>query len=99
MMQSRNGAARYQTVRSHGQVADASPARLVQIVYEHILSNLAKAQGCMSSIHNNMPYNDVVSKCKAMSKSLRLIGQLQPTLATQRGGKIGGTLHNPYLYM
>ena len=66
MMQSRYGAARYQTVRSHGQVADASPARLVQIVYEHILSNLATAQGCMSRIHNNMPYNDVVSKCKAM---------------------------------
>ena len=99
MMQSRYGAARYQTVRSHGQVADASPARLVQIVYEHILSNLATAQGCMGRIHNNTPYNDVVTKCKAMSKALRLIGHLDATLDMNQGGKISENLHNLYLYM
>ena len=99
MMQSRYGAARYQTVRSHGQVADASPARLVQIVYEHILTNLATAQGCMGRIHNNMPFHDVVTKCKAMSKALRLIGHLDATLDMQQGAKISENLHNLYLYM
>jgi flagellar protein FliS len=99
MMQSRYGAARYQTVRSHGQVADASPARLVQVVYEHILSNLATAQGCMGRIRNNMPLNDVVTKCKAMAKAMRLIGHLDATLDMKQGGKISENLHNLYLYM
>jgi flagellar protein FliS len=99
MMQSRYGAARYQTVRSHGQVADASPARLVQIVYEHILSNLATAQGCMGRIRNNVPLNEVVNKCKAMSKAMQLIGHLDATLDMNQGGKISENLHNLYLYM
>jgi flagellar protein FliS len=99
MMQSRYGAARYQAVRSHGQVADASPARLVQIIFEHILSNLATAQGCMGRIHDNMPLNEVVIKCRAMSKAVRLIGHLDATLDMKRGGKISENLHNLYLYM
>jgi flagellar protein FliS len=99
MMQSRYGAARYQTVRSHGQVAEASPARLVQIMLEHILSNLATAQGCMGRIRNNMPLNEVVIKCKAMSKASQLIGHLDATLDMKQGGQISENLHNLYLYM
>jgi flagellar secretion chaperone FliS len=99
MMQSLYGAARYQTVRSHGQVADASPARLVQIMYEHILSNLATAQGCMGRIKNNMPLKDVTTKCKAMSKASQLIGHLDATLDMEKGGQISTNLHNLYLYM
>jgi flagellar protein FliS len=99
MMQSRYGAARYQTVRSHGQVADASPARLVQVVYEHILANLATAQGCMGRIRNNVPLKEVTAKCKAMSKASQLIGHLDATLDMQKGGQISANLHNLYLYM
>jgi flagellar protein FliS len=99
MMYSRNGAQHYHTVRSHGQVADASPARLVQVIFEHILANLATAQGCMERIRNNLPLNDVVVKCKAMGKAVRLIGQLDATLDMEKGGQISENLHNLYLYM
>jgi flagellar protein FliS len=99
MMYSRNAAQQYHTVRSHGQVADASPARLVQVVYEHILANLATAQGCMQRIQNNLPLNDVVAKCKAIGKAVRLIGHLDATLDMEKGGKISENLHNLYLYM
>ncbi|MGA2841703.1 MAG: flagellar export chaperone FliS [Steroidobacteraceae bacterium] len=98
-MYSRNGAQQYHTVRSHGQVADASPARLVQVMFEHILANLATAQGCMDRIRNNLPLNDVVVKCKAMGKAVRLIGQLDATLDMEKGGQISENLHNLYLYM
>jgi flagellar protein FliS len=94
-----NGAAQYHAVRSHGQVADASPARLVQIMFEHILSNLATAQGCMGRIKNNVPLNEVVIKCKAMGKAVRLIGQLDATLDMEKGAQISANLHNLYLYM
>lgn len=99
MMQQRNGAQRYQSVRNQGQIADASPARLVQIMFEHILSQLAVAKGCMERIHNNVPLVDVVAKGKAMSKALRLIGQLDATLDMEKGGQIANNLHNLYLYM
>lgn len=99
MMHQRNRAQQYQSVRSHGQVADASPARLVQIMFEHILSQLAAAGGCMERIHNNLPLNEVVAKHKAMNKALRLIGQLDATLDMEKGGQIAANLHNLYLYM
>lgn len=99
MMQSRNGAAQYHAVRNHGQIAEASPARLVQIMFEHILSSLATAQGCMGRINNNLPLHEVTVKCKAMSKAVRLIGQLDSTLDMEKGGQISANLHNLYMYM
>jgi flagellar secretion chaperone FliS len=99
MMHSRYGAAQYHTVQNHGQVADATPARLVQIMFEHILSSLATAQGCMERIKNNVPLSEVITKCRAMSKATRLIGQLDATLDMEQGGEIAQNLHNLYLYM
>ncbi len=99
MMYQRNGAQQYHAVRSQGQITDASPARLVQIMFEHILSQLATAQGCMERIENNLPLNELKLKCKAMGKALRLIGQLDATLDMEKGGQIAANLHNLYLYM
>ena len=99
MMHANKGAAQYRTVRSHGLVADASPTRLVQIMFEHVLSNLATAHGCMQRIHNNMPLNDVIAKGNAIGKAVRLIGQLSTTLDMERGGKIAENLALLYEYM
>jgi flagellar protein FliS len=99
MMYQRNGAQRYHALRSQGQITDASPARLVQIIFEHTLSQLATAQGCMERLENNLPLNDLKIKCKAMGKALRLIGQLDATLDMEKGGQISANLHDLYLYM
>jgi flagellar protein FliS len=98
-MNSQRGAAQYRSVRSHGLVADASPARLVQIMFEQILTHLATAQGCMGRIQNNMPLNDVIAKGKAMGKAIRLIDQLNNTLDMERGQKIAENLRALYVYM
>jgi flagellar protein FliS len=99
MMYSQNGAAQYRAVRSHGLVADASPERLVQIMFERILSDLATAQGCMERIKNNMPLEEVISKGKSLGKAIRLINQLNATLDMERGRQIAENLRNLYLYM
>jgi flagellar secretion chaperone FliS len=99
MMYSQNAAAQYRAVRSHGLVADASPTRLVQIMFEHILSNLAAAQGCMDRIKDNLPLNEVVAKGKAVGKAVRLIGQLNSTLDMEKGGQVASNLRALYLYM
>ena len=98
-MYAQRGAAQYRSVRSHGLVADASPARLVQIMFEQILAQLATAQGCMARIENNMPLNDVVTKGKTLGKAIRLIDQLNNTLDMERGQKIAENLRALYVYM
>ena len=98
-MQSNRGAAQYRSVRSHGLVADTSPTRLVQIMFEHILINLATAQGCMARIENDLPLNEVTQKLSAMRKAVHLIGQLNVTLDMERGGKIAENLRALYEYM
>jgi flagellar protein FliS len=99
MMQSNRGAAQYRAVSSHGLVADASPTRLVQIMFEHVLSNLATAQGCMERIEDNRPVSDVVAKGTAIGKAIRLIGQLNGTLDMERGGEIAASLRALYVYI
>ena len=98
-MNAQRGAAQYRSVRSHGLVADASPARLVQIMFEQILAQLATAQGCMERIENNLPLNDVVTKGKTLGKAIRLIDQLNNTLDMERGQKIAENLRALYVYM
>jgi flagellar protein FliS len=98
-MNAQRGAAQYRSVRSHGLVAEASPARLVQIMFEQILAQLATAQGCMGRIENNMPVNEVIAKGKALGKAIRLIDQLNNTLDMERGQKIAENLRALYVYM
>jgi flagellar protein FliS len=99
MMYSQRAAAQYRAVRSHGLVADASPSRLVQIMFEHILSYLAAAQGSMERIEGNLPLSEVVAKGQAVGKAVRLIGQLNGTLDMERGGRVAENLRALYLYM
>ncbi len=98
-MNSQNAAAQYRAIRSAGLVTDASPARLVQIMFEHILSHLATAQGCMERIKDNLPLRDVKAKGLAISKAVRLIGQLDGSLNMDQGGQIAQNLRNLYVYM
>jgi len=99
MQYSQSRAAQYRSVRSHGLVAEASPTRLVQIVYEQILGELATAQGRMARIANHLPLHEVVAKCAAMSKAIRLVGHLDATLNMEQGGEVAVNLRRLYLYM
>jgi len=98
-MYGQNRAAQYRAVRSHGLVADASPTRLVQIMFEQILSHLATARGSMGRIVDNRPVNDVIAKGNAVAKAIGLIGQLNGTLDMERGGQVAVNLRSLYEYM
>jgi flagellar secretion chaperone FliS len=81
-------------------VADASPTRLVQVMFEQILAQLAVAQGCMGRINNNnLPLAEVVAKGKAIGKAVRLIDQLNASLDMERGQRIAENLRALYVYM
>ena len=100
MMYGQNrAAAQYRAVRSHGLVADASPTRLVQVMFEHILSHLATARGCMARVKDNRPLNEVLAKVAAISKANALLAQLNATLDMERGGQVAQNLRALYEYM
>jgi flagellar protein FliS len=99
MMYAQRAAAQYRNILTHGLVADARPTRLVQIMYEQTLSNLATAQGCMQRIENCLPLNEVMAKGKAMSTAIRLVGHLNATLDMERGGEVAANLRSLYDYM
>jgi flagellar secretion chaperone FliS len=92
-------AAQYRAVRSHGLVADASPTRLVQIMFEQILAHLATARGAMGRLTDNRPVNEVVAKGNAIAKTLGLLGQLNGTLNMEGGGQVAENLRALYEYM
>ncbi len=98
-MYGQNRAAQYRAVRSHGLIADASPTRLVQIMFEQILAHLATARGAMGRIKDNRPVNEVVAKGSAIAKALGLLGQLNGTLNMERGGQVALNLRALYEYM
>lgn len=98
-MYGQNRAAQYRAVRSHGLVADASPTRLVQIMFEGILTHLATARGCMARIKDNRPVDEITSKLNAIGKAIALIVQLNGTLDLQRGGAVAQNLRALYDYM
>ena len=98
-MYGQSQAAQYRAVRSHGLVADASPTRLVQIMFEQILAQLAAARGAMGRITDNRPVNEVVAKGNAIAKTLGLIGQLNSTLNMEDGGQVAENLRALYEYM
>ncbi len=98
-MYGQSQAAQYRAVRSHGLVADASPTRLVQIMFEQILTHLATARGAMGRITDNRPINEVVAKGNAIAKTLGLIGQLNGTLNMEGGGQVAQNLRALYEYM
>lgn len=98
-MYGQSQAAQYRAVRSHGLVADASPTRLVQIMFEQILAHLATARGAMGRITDNRPVNEVIAKGNAVAKTLGLIGQLNDTLNMEDGGQVAQNLRALYEYM
>jgi flagellar protein FliS len=98
-LQSQSRSARYTVMRNHGLVSDASPTRLVQIMFEQTLSNLTTAELCMRRIKDNLPLVEVKTKGAAMSRAVRLIGQLDASLDMEKGGSIAVNLRNLYRYM
>jgi flagellar protein FliS len=98
-MYAQRAAAQYRQNHNHGSVAAASPTRLVQIMFEHILQNLSTAQACMGRIKNNLPLAEVVTKGKSLNKAVRLIDQLNATLDMERGGQVAQNLRSLYTYM
>jgi flagellar protein FliS len=53
----------------------------------------------LQRIQGNLPLREVVAKCEAIGKAIRLIDHLNACLDMERGGEVAVNLRNLYLYM
>jgi len=76
----------------HREVAAATPGRLLLMVYDHVLANLARA----TVAHNN---NLIEARVEAVAKARDGICELVATLDMEKGGDIAAQLSGLYTFI
>jgi len=84
----------YQKVNSHAQISEASPHRLIQMLYEGGLDRLAQAKGAMAR-------GDIAQKCLMITKSIDIITGLRQGLHEEKAEDLAAIqqLDSLYEYM
>lgn len=82
----------YQTVNVNAQVTEASPHRLIQMLFEGGLQRVAQAKGAME-------YGNIQLKGELIGKAIGIIGGLRDGLDAKKGGELAGNLDALYAYM
>lgn len=90
-MNPQNAMQTYQQITVHSGVEDASPHRLIQMLLEGALDNIAQAKGAM--IQKNLE-----KKGKSISVALGIIEGLQGSLDFEKGGEVAQNLNQLYEY-
>ena len=87
-----NALKQYKNVGAKSAVEEASPHRLVQMLMDGALSQIASASGFMGR-------NETARKGAAIGQAISIIGGLQDSLDYDNGGEIAANLGRLYDYM
>lgn len=82
----------YRQAGSQGNLEDASPHRLIQLLMERFLAEIAVARGHVAN-------DQVARKGEHISHALAILGALQSSLSRDVGGEIAENLDQLYDYM
>lgn len=82
----------YKSVGVKDDLAVADPHRVIQLLMQGALENMAKAKGCISR-------KDFAGKSQAVSKTMAIISALQDSLDMKAGGEISVNLFDLYDFM
>ena len=85
-------AQRYSSLKVHSGVEDASPHRLIQMLFEGALERIAQAKGAMQQ-------NQIARKGELIGKAINIVGGLQGSLNDKEGGALAGQLEDLYDYI
>lgn len=86
------GIHQYANVQLQGGIEDASPHRLIQMLYEGLLSRLVSAQLAILR-------RDHVVRGEQLSRALAILGGLEGALDMERGGELAMNLRDLYRYL
>lgn len=82
----------YASVRVQSGVEDASPHRLIQMLFEGALERIAQAKGAMQQ-------NQIARKGELIGKAINIVGGLQGSLNDLEGGELAANLDSLYDYV
>lgn len=83
----------YRQVSVETSVGDASPHRLVSMLYDGALEAIAQARGALAQRH-------IEAKCQAISRAARIVDEgLKGGINRQDGGALAAQLHDLYSYI
>ena len=91
-MNSYQAAKSYSSLKVHSGVADASPHRLIQMLFEGALERIAQAKGAMLQ-------NQIARKGELIGKAVIIVGGLQGSLNDKEGGQLAANLDDLYDYV
>lgn len=82
----------YQQMKTHSGVADATPHKLISMLFEGVVDNLTAAKAYMQD-------NNPEMRSKKLNSAITIIGGLQASLDFDKGGDIANNLDSLYEYM
>jgi flagellar secretion chaperone FliS len=82
----------YANVKVHSGVEEASPHRLIQMLFEGALERIAQAKGAMTQ-------NQIARKGELIGKAVNIVGGLQGSLNDKEGGDLALNLDGLYDYV
>ncbi len=89
---SHNALKQYNATSTQTGVVEASPHRLIQMLFEGALEKIAKAKGFMAR-------KEIEKKGQHISWAIKIIGGLQGSLNMEVGGEVAVNLDKLYEYM
>ncbi len=81
----------YSNVHVESGIQDASPHRLVEMLFEGFLSRIAQAKGLMQQ-------NNYEQKGKKINEAFDILSGLRDSLDLEKGGDIANNLDSLYAY-
>jgi flagellar protein FliS len=91
-MNAYSAAQQYQQVNVRSSMEDASPHRLIQMLFEGALERIAQAKGCLAR-------GSFVQKSERIAKAVNIVQGLQGSLSDTEGGELTANLDELYDYV
>lgn len=91
-MNAYQAAQHYSSLKTQTNIVDASPHRLIQMLFEGALERIAQAKGAMQQ-------NQIARKGELIGKAINIVGGLQGSLNDKEGGQLAANLNELYDYI
>lgn len=82
----------YSSMKVQSSAMDASPHRLIQMLFEGALERIAQAKGAMQQ-------SQTARKGELIGKAINIVAGLQGSLSDNEGGQLAGNLDDLYDYI
>jgi flagellar secretion chaperone FliS len=91
-MNAYQAAQHYSSLKTQTNIVDASPHRLIQMLFEGALERIAQAKGALLQ-------NQIARKGELIGKAINIVGGLQGSLNDKEGGQLAANLNELYDYI